>query len=225
MISLLSAAATVLAAYNCQLEPLRAVTLSATKDKLHVAEQRTMMIEAILAAVKEAYDELETKFPDRSQLRALERSIIVRAIDSLWIDHLSAMTALRHGIGLQGYGQRDPLVEYKKESFQMFQRLLAAINQEVVFTFFKAAAHAVQQQAQMEIEKSVYDRAGVQLQGASDTSGNDVSLRGGQQADEAISSGQSKIGRNDPCPCGSGKKWKQCGLLNTPEHVRLMAGK
>jgi preprotein translocase subunit SecA len=195
---------------------IRALTIAATKDKMHVAEQRTALIEAIMAAVRESYDELEKKFPERTQLRALERAVLVRAIDALWIDHLSAMTALRHGIGLQGYGQRDPLVEYKKESYQMFQRLLSAINQEVVFTFFKAAGHAaMQQQAQVELQKSVYDRAGVKLEGAAETMGNAP----------APQPSSEKIGRNDPCPCGSGKKWKQCGLVNSLEHQQFMNAK
>jgi preprotein translocase subunit SecA len=189
------------------LEALNALTLKATKDKLHVAGQRTAVIEEVMKAVRESYDKLETHFPDRAALRSIERGVILRAMDTLWIDHLSAMSALRHGIGLQGYGQRDPLVEYKKESYQMFQRLLSAVNQEVVYTFFKAATHAIAQRAaQEEFDKSVFDKAGVTLQGAV-TEANEA---GRPQADKAAGASAEKVGRNDTCPCGSGKKYKRC---------------
>ncbi|TAK03625.1 preprotein translocase subunit SecA [Patescibacteria group bacterium] len=189
------------------LDRLNALTLMATKDKMHVAQQRTAAIEEVMKAVKESYDQLETHFPDRAQLRAIERGVILRAMDTLWIDHLSAMSALRHGIGLQGYGQRDPLVEYKKESYQMFQRLLAAVNQEVVYTFFKAATHAIaQQRAQEELTKSVFERAGVQLQGAVTESAPAST----SSSSPSSSSSSDKVGRNDLCPCGSGLKYKRC---------------
>ncbi|OGL66400.1 preprotein translocase subunit SecA [Candidatus Uhrbacteria bacterium RIFCSPHIGHO2_01_FULL_63_20] len=203
---------TIVPLTSVQKEKLSALTLSATKDKMHVAEQRTKVIEAIIETVREAYDALEKNFPNRAALRQIERGVILRAMDTLWIDHLSAMTALRHGIGLQGYGQRDPLVEYKKESYQMFQRLLAAVNQEAVYTFFKAATHAIaQQRAQEEFNRSVFDKAGVTLQGAVTESkpSSSPSLRGAG-GDEAIPSTQGKVGRNDQCPCGSGKKYKKC---------------
>ncbi len=185
---------------------LNELSMTASKDKMYIAEQRTVIIETIMGIVRETYTALEQQFPDRKQLRNLERAVILRAMDSLWIDHLSAITSLRTGIGLQGYGQRDPLVEYKKEAFQMFQRLLSAINNEVVYSFFKHASHAVSQQnLQAELSRSLLDRIQT-TQGAMK----------GSEAPKAVAAAAptgpdySDVGRNDACPCGSGKKFKKC---------------
>lgn len=192
---------------------LQSLTFAAPKDKLRLAEERTKVIADVMQLVQRAYADLETQFEDRAQLKNVERGVIVRAVDVLWIDHLAAMTALRTGIGLQGYAQRDPLVEYKKESYGMFQRLLASINQEVVYSFFKHAKHAVDMRVQLDLNRSMLERAGVQLQGAvkelgtpTTTSIKAESLPAGTAA--AID--YSKVGRNDLCPCGSGKKFKKC---------------
>lgn len=129
---------------NAQQEAqLLSLTTEAATDKLRAVEERTKIIEAAMHIVRDTYTAAESAFVDASVLRQLERGVMLRAIDTLWIDHLSAIASLRHGIGLVGYGQRDPLVEYKKEAFQMFQRLLSAINQEIAYGFFKYAAHAV----------------------------------------------------------------------------------
>jgi preprotein translocase subunit SecA len=190
------------------------LTVSASNDKLHAAEQRTKLIEAAMEGVKEAYGFVETSFADKAQLRQLERSVMLRAMDTLWIDHLSAVSALRHGIGLVGYGQRDPLVEYKKEAFQMFQRLLSAINQEVAYGFFKYAFHAVgamraqqtRQAVPQDVDiKPIAEAPGVQLQGAGT---ENVSVTVETPAQKEITN--QDVGRNDPCPCGSGKKYKKC---------------
>ena len=175
-----------------------------TKDKMRLAEKRTVLIEAIMKEVLGAYDELEKRFEDRKQLRTVERGAMLQAMDILWIDHLAAMGALRIGIGLSGYAQRDPLVEYKKESYEMFQRLLASINQEIAFTFFKLAAHAAEMRAaeQAAIGGSLFKRAGAQ-----------PSL---QATSYKLPATNSKVGRNDPCPCGAlktdgaPKKFKHC---------------
>src|SRR3989338_1361595 len=181
-----------------------------TKDKMRLAEKRTVLIEAIMKEVLGAYDELEKRFEDRKQLRTVERGAMLQAMDILWIDHLAAMGALRIGIGLSGYAQRDPLVEYKKESYDMFQRLLSSISQEISFTFFKLAIHAVEMRAaeQAALGGSLFERAGAQIQELSKDSS-------GQPSPPATSyklpaSDYSHVGRNDLCPCGSGKKFKKC---------------
>ena len=135
----------------------------------------------------------------------IERATFIRSIDMLWIEHLSAMTSLRTGIGLRGYAQRDPLIEYKREGYDMFQQLLAAVNQDVTFSFFKFARHAVDMKVQAQLNDSLLSRAGVQLAGANTTSS--------EHSEVASKSSDDKVGRNDPCPCGSGKKYKKCHLV------------
>ncbi len=192
-----------------------------TKDRAHLAGQRSRLIDDIMRAVKRTYEEIEKQFEDRAQLHRVEKGVILQAIDILWIDHLAAMGALRTGIGLQGYAQRDPLVEYKKESYGMFQRLLASVNQEIVYSFFKAAKHAINSRAAMQLSRSLLERAGIQLMGAAKESGNNarppsqvtasggIPSNGGREQQGVVGS-TKKVGRNDPCPCGSGKKYKKC---------------
>jgi len=126
---------------------------------------------------------------DAQTLVYVERSVILRVMDMLWIDHLESMDHLRHGIGLRGYGQKDPLVEYQREGYGFFQQLLMMVEQQVaqmITRVIKAQAEANQNPA-----------------------GQNVSLSG--EALPPLPPGDySKIGRNDPCPCGGGKKWKKC---------------
>jgi preprotein translocase subunit SecA len=181
---------------------LKQLTIEAQSNKLKIAEERTKIIEAIMDIIRDAYVNLEDLFENRKDLHNIERAVMLRAIDTLWIDHLAAMTALRTGIGLRGYGQRDPLVEYKKEAYDMFQGLLGKIDQEIVYGFFKSAKHAVDVKVQAElVNRSLLQRAGVKLMGAAKTQGGSTSST--QKATE-------KVGRNEPCPCGSGKKYKKC---------------
>ncbi len=157
---------------------------SASPLKAAAAESRTQLIEAALGFVRDHYTKIEKQFEDSDRLRTIERTVITRAIDALWMDHLAAMSALRTGIGLQGYGQRDPLVEYKKESYGMFQHLLSSINQEIVYSFFKYADHALRQQSENH-------------------STTTPTLH-------VAPSKSEKPGRNDLCACGSGQKYKKC---------------
>jgi preprotein translocase subunit SecA len=121
-------------------------------------------------------------------LGQLERFVYLRAIDQLWQEHLDTMEHLRDSVRLRGYGQRDPLLEFKNEGFQIFERLQQEINKAVVYTIYKV--DVVQQP--IEARSSKLEAGG-------------------------------EIGRNDPCPCGSGKKWKKCGMLNTEEHRNNLA--
>ncbi len=172
---------------------LASLGIIAVKDKLQIASERTRIIEEVMSVINESYDAVTKQFTDPKQLKQLERAVIVRAMDTLWVEHLSAMTGLRHSIGLQGYAQRDPLVEYKKESFGMFQRLLSFINSEIAYSFFKHAKHIADARAAQMLAQSLLSRSGVQMQGAVKEMGN-----------------TKDVGRNDQCPCGSGKKYKKC---------------
>ncbi|MBI2473511.1 preprotein translocase subunit SecA [Candidatus Uhrbacteria bacterium] len=183
--------------------------LTIKQDKEHLAQLRTQVIVKIMESIRAHYDALYDVFEDRKSVYNIERGVLLRAIDMLWVDHLAAMGALRTGIGLQGYGQRDPLIEYKKEGFNMFQHLLGSINNEVTNTFFKYAKHAVDMKVQVDLGKSLFQKAGITLQGPAKTSSGDKE-KSVTITTEPSQSDESKIGRNDPCFCGSGKKYKKC---------------
>jgi len=185
------------------------------EDKKELAEKQTKLIEAIMVMVRGVYDQLYDLFEDKKDIYHIERGVILRAMDILWIDHLAGMGALRTGIGLRGYGQRDPLVEYKKEGFDLFQRLLSAINSEITYSFFKYAKHAVDMRVQAELDRSVFEKKGIVMAGAEKGEGGRPTSQGGQPAYAEASAGgqgvaEQKLGRNDPCYCGSGKKYKKC---------------
>jgi len=188
---------------------LLALTFERDSDKLSIAEQRDTMIKTILELIVSEYARIDELFGDKKILQNIERAVVLHGIDTYWIDHLAAMTALRHGIGLRGYGQKDPLVEYKRESYHMFQHLLASMDREVVYNFFKTAKHAVNQKVQQEVlNRSLLHRIGVKMAGARKTSDQKL-VKGADGAAETPVTTE-KVGRNEPCPCGSGKKYKKC---------------
>lgn len=125
----------------------------------------------------------------------IEKDLLIRCIDTLWIEHLEAIDHLRTGIGLRGYGQHDPLVEYKREAFRLFSELLSLIHRQVVYSIFKIGAFS--DQVVESSKKLTYSAP------AKDASGGSASA-------SSHSSGGAKVGRNDPCPCASGKKYKRC---------------
>ncbi len=139
----------------------------------------------------------------------IERAIWLRIIDTLWVEHLNAMEALRTGIGLRGYGQHDPLVAYRQEGYQLFERLKQGVEQEVV----RLLLH-LEVQMQNQPVSTANPGRNLQFRGADDT--RTTGFRSEQMEAEANRTSQSesvagpKTGRNDPCPCGSGKKYKKC---------------
>jgi len=193
---------TIVALTDEQKNELGSIGQTIADDKEELAQGRSDVIGKVMEIIRAQYDRLYDVFEERKNVYSIERAVVLRAIDMLWIDHLAAMTALRTGIGLQGYGQRDPLIEYKKEGYNMFQHLLGSINSEITQTFFKYAKHAVDMKVQAELGRSVFQKAGLVLQGAQKTSAPIGSNSEGRSDD--------KVGRNDPCPCGSGKKYKKC---------------
>ena len=180
---------------------------SAHGDKLQDAQKRTKIIEYLTDLARQAYQRHEEVISQRVQniggsvdanyaLRSIEKDLNVRAIDSLWVEHLEAIDHLRTGIGLRGYGQHDPLVEYKKESFRLFRDLLSLINKQVVYSIYKISGAAPTQTS--ATKQFMYSAPAKTADG--DT--------GSSPAQPTASS--MKVGRNDPCPCGSGKKFKRC---------------
>jgi preprotein translocase subunit SecA len=149
-------------------------------------------------------------------LNAIERYTILSAIDKLWQEHLYGMDSLRNSIGLRAYGQRDPLIEYKAEAFKIFEELMVNIKTEICHNIFRSASSlmAFDQFLRNLPQRTVHQETSAfgQTQSASSAPrGSDMV----SEASEAISKAKPvrsgpKVGRNDPCPCGSGKKFKRC---------------
>jgi len=137
------------------------------------------------------YEEKE-KEVGADKMRILERLLMLRTTDSLWVEHLTAMEHMRQGIGLHSVAQRDPLVAYKREGHNMFQNLMAAIQHDMAHIIYRA-----------HIAKK-----GETPQGQSAPTPGEA--QAGGDAKKRLKVKGKKVGRNDPCPCGSGKKYKHC---------------
>jgi preprotein translocase subunit SecA len=163
-------------------------------------EGRPGLVEFLYNASMAAYDAKEQQLtPD--VMRSVERFVMLKTIDNKWIDYLTHMEHLKEGIGLRGYGQRDPLIEYKNEAFVMFNELTEAIQAEIVTAMF----HVQVQQQPPPPPRA--DRGG-RPSGPGQPSGTNGGPKG---APVPVAAGDfSKVGRNDPCPCGSGLKYKRC---------------
>ena len=143
---------------------------------------------------------------------------MLQSIDTHWREHLAALDHLRQGIHLRGYAQKDPKQEYKRESFELFGRLLDVIKNEVTRVIFNVQIQSPEEleQASEQIEEGLSHLENLQFKHEELGEGGEP-LEDGQPARSAIAAGaaaaaagQPKVGRNDPCPCGSGKKYKQC---------------
>ena len=186
-----------------------------TKD-LNLEEMRVVQIkDVLLERMKNAYAEKEKDLGER-MTRYFERMILLQVIDTRWKDHLWAMDSLREGIGLRAYGQRDPLVEYQHEGYDMFMDMIDRIKEETIEYLFKVRA------VKEEQETSVFDASKQRLVHEEKKQFQDAALSESTQ-EAAFYEGQlpeqkadtykreaPKVGRNDPCPCGSGKKYKKC---------------
>ena len=167
--------------------PMKKIQLTDEQKKHGTKEE---LIEQLKEEAVKVYEAKEAEFPEPEQFREVERVILLKVIDRKWMDHIDDMDQLRQGIGLQAYGQRDPVVEYKFAGFDMFDAMIDAISEETV----KALTHIrIEQQVERE----------------------QVAKATGTNKDETVANAPKrrktkKIQPNDPCPCGSGKKYKQC---------------
>ena len=165
------------------LEPVTEKNIEDIKDvkelKQHLKEQAVLLYEA-----------KETEFPEIEQFRELERVVLLKVIDRKWMDHIDDMDQLRQGIGLQAYGQRDPLVEYKMAGFDMFDEMLAGIQEDTIRLLYH-----------VQVEQKV---AREQVAKVTGTNKDESAAKAPKKREHA------KVYPNDPCPCGSGKKYKQC---------------
>ena len=136
------------------------------------------------------YEQKETEFPEPEQFREIERVVLLRVIDRKWMDHIDDMAQLRQGIGLQAYGQKDPIVEYKMAGFDMFDDMISAIQEDTVRLLYH-----------VQVEQKVEREQVAKISGTN----KDESAQNAPKRRAA-----AKVYPNDPCPCGSGKKYKQC---------------
>jgi preprotein translocase subunit SecA len=161
--------------------------------------------ELIWDKLKVRYAEKEKQIGDEA-MRTYERIIMLNIIDAQWKDHLLALDHLKQGIGLVGYGQKDPLVEYKKESFDLFQAMLDRIDTTTIRSLFNLQIVSEQQPAELQRRRAAR-RSSMNFTGP-----NQGAAAAGEEAGKVktVVRDQPKVGRNDPCPCGSGKKYKKC---------------
>ena len=168
-----------------QIIPIEPLTKEVIKGKRKNEIKHFVKEEAV-----KLYEEKEAEFPEPEQLRELERVILLKSIDSKWMDHIDDMEILRQGIGLTAYGQRDPVVEYKMAAFDMFNNMITSIQEDSVRMLYHV-------HVEQKIERE-------QVAKVTGTNKDDTSVRKPVQRKEI------KVYPNDPCPCGSGKKYKQC---------------
>lgn len=152
-------------------------------------------------------------YEDREQalgvevMRDLERQIALRAINNKWIDHLDAMDYLEEGIGMRGYAGIDPVIAFKKEAYEMFQQMLESIQDEILRMVFRVQVKVVQEPYRNPFRNiTMYGGEYVPTMDVADERDN------GRSPVQVTVQRKHKVGRNDPCPCGSGKKYKKCCL-------------
>ncbi|UFQ98471.1 preprotein translocase subunit SecA [Pseudomonas wenzhouensis] len=179
-------------------------------DKLYEETLR----ERILAELLTAYNEKETQ-ASAEALRTFEKQILLRVLDDLWKDHLSTMDHLRHGIHLRGYAQKNPKQEYKRESFALFQELLESIKRDTIRVLCHVQVRRedpAEEEARLRREaEALAERMQFQHADASALMAEDSAAEEGDVAVAAAPvRAEPKVGRNEPCPCGSGKKYKHC---------------
>jgi preprotein translocase subunit SecA len=157
----------------------------------HTAQQ---LSETLFGHIKDVYNQRETAIGEEIT-RQIERHIILQTVDTRWKEHLLSMDHLKEGIGLRGYAQQDPLRIYRKEGFDMFQDLMERVKEEIVDILFKIRISASSQVE--EIQKKEQENL-------------TFSHSDGSSIKQPVKRSSKKVQRNDPCPCGSGKKYKKC---------------
>ena len=169
----------------CNVIPMKPVAPEEVKD-MNAKKLKHMLKER---AVK-LYEQKEAEFPEPEHIRELERVVLLKVIDNKWMDHIDDMDQLRQGIGLQAYGQRDPKGEYKMIGYEMFDEMTRAISADTIRALYRVK---IEQKAEREEAAKV-----------TGTNKDESAVRAPKKREN------KKIYPNDPCPCGSGKKYKQC---------------
>lgn len=184
--------------------PLTTENIKQAKAEAENAADKEFAVADSLNREALKYWEVKEKELGKEAFEGAQRFIALQSLDNLWMEHLDTMDHLRDSVRLRGYGQRDPLVEYKKEGYVMFQNLVKEINKQIVYTLFHISIQVSQ--------KPTLTPSILNLESSSS----------GQSTSNSSDPAFENVGRNDQCPCGSGKKFKKCGLLNTEEHRKLM---
>ena len=166
------------------------------------AEAPTTIAEILKAKAHEIYAEKEKEI-EPEQMREIERVVMLKVVDQKWMDHIDAMDELKNGIGLQGYGQKDPVVQYRIVGTEMFDEMIESIKVDVV----KLLMNLRQQKDLRRAEQAKITNTA--LQSIRSVDGGQSTLEN-PDVDRTVKREEPKVGRNDPCPCGSGKKYKQC---------------
>jgi preprotein translocase subunit SecA len=192
-----------------------------TNRNKNIAEKNSLLSEYLIGVAKENHGKKEQEIGAET-LKEIEKSIILETYDNMWMNHLDEIDYLREGIGLRGYGQRDPLIEYKLEAFSMFAHIMENIKSSIASTVFRIALATPAQQEVMMNQKNLSYSGGGEVEQFS-TAKKLASSASGMQNSQAQAGGVSQeekkqepiinkntVGRNDPCPCGSGKKYKKC---------------
>lgn len=179
----------------CEVLPLDTNSQGRLKSQLKELKDVEKVKELLGKLVLDAYDSREKQVGSET-MRQIERFVYLRTIDRLWVDHLDAMDDLREGVGLRGYGQKDPLVEYKKEAFTSFERLLGSVDHDIIRQIFRVQIGQPQPQRQ-PIQTNIDAKDGIGLTPRTEQTKPRMAKK-------------KRPGRNDPCPCGSGKKYKKC---------------
>ena len=185
-------------------------------DRAADAHSRTKIIDYLFSLATKAYDNLEKQIGDPKIMKDIEKGVLLRSIDYFWINHLESINHLRTGIGLRGYAQLDPLVEYKREAYRLFNELLNNIQKQTVYSIFKVAV--VQQMAPSLIEQAKkFSGAPETMDKGANPFNSEANVFGDQgDRSQQVVKKRGEVGRNDPCPCGKkdkdGKplKYKKC---------------
>jgi preprotein translocase subunit SecA len=184
-----------------------------SKDKEQLAHQRSNVIAIVAQVMRRAYDDAAASLGDGKRVMAIERGVLLRATDALWMQHLEDMTYLRRTIGLQGYAQRDPLVEYKREAFRLYGSMRQEIGREVAYNLYKVFDQAIAAKAMFDAAPQLLLQAAEMLssQRTDRTTVVDVPAQEGERIPSQETTSTPKKQRpNDPCSCGSKKKYKKC---------------
>ncbi|MCX6792832.1 MAG: preprotein translocase subunit SecA [Candidatus Falkowbacteria bacterium] len=180
-------------------------TIAANVSKLDKIKIRTDIIEYLSSLAGETYDKM-LKLANEAGFKwsDVEKAVLLRSIDELWMEHLEIMDYMRRGIGLRGYGQRDPLVEYKKEAFRLFNELTGLIQKQVVYSIYKIGGL-------QEFAFPTNNLNNITVSAPAKTMGEGTSSTTQIFTENKMKDAEgNKVGRNDLCPCGSGKKYKKC---------------
>ncbi len=187
---------------NAELYDFFGVDLKAADVDLS-AMRREEVTANLKQAVNQRYDQKEAAIGAEA-MRLHEKYLLLQVIDQQWKDHLLNIDHLKEGIGLRGYGQRDPLIEYKKESFDLFQEMMERIQDRVVKFLWKIEVVVEREGEQREVQRVQRSLPQAPKQQPMFFSGS------GGPSTQTVKHREPKVGRNDPCPCGSGKKYKKC---------------